>query len=753
MEDTFDPLELLAREDKWFLGGGRGLVFAPPFPLHLDRPGFWDAAHYLHFPFEPVYTYALIDERLRDIPLRPLDRRWRPDRLEQHFASTEIDLDETKVCTETDVLVSQVAVYNRTNRPKTLHVVAWSAQQVHEGAGTTYGEAGTATAHLSAGALEHYTRDGAVLALSRIVTGARSQALALTLALGLEGAESYSVHLTEPTANHPRFALTPFYDKFSAEGLPNEEHLGGLLPSGLLYLGVQRTLHVEPHGRTTFRVAAAISSEATRAMAAVRGVLEPGSDPIVQSTRAWRNYFAGVPSFRCSDPYLEKYYYYRWYGLRLNTIDVTEGNYRHPLVCEGIGYFRLPITYSAPAILRDTRWQHDPSLALGIVRTYIEQQTEVGTFPAHLYRDWASPTEIYHADWGPALMGLHDVHRVPDLLPDMYRALERYAGHVADERESRGLYDIVNQWESGQEYMSRYMAVDPDADQWQMMKARLTAVDASVYMLRVYDTLATLARLTEQPTDEPHWRTCADNTTTALATQCWDPRAEAFYDLTPDGQHIETLHGTSFYPYLTAAVGPAHLAGLRRHLLNPDEFWTPYPVPSSARTDLYFSATAEWKGKRHNCPWNGRTWPMVNSHMAEVLACASRLAPDLRGVAAQFMTQFVQMLFEDGDLAHPNSYEHYHPFTGRASVYRGIDDYMHSWVVDLLVRFVAGVQPDGRRVCIDPFPFDVDFALEHVRIRGRWLDVSYRRAEGLRVRVDGVEVAYRPSLEQIELSF
>src|SRR2546429_4324554 len=30
--------------------------------------------------------------------------------------------------------------------------------------------------------------------------------------------------------------------------------------------------------------------------------------------------------------------------------------------------------------------------------------------------------------------------------------------------------------------------------------------------------------------------------------------------------------------------------------------------------------SAEWKGKRHNCPWNGRVWPMTNSHIIEALA-------------------------------------------------------------------------------------------------------------------------------------
>ena len=39
-----DPFTLLAREDKWYLSNGEGVLFAPPFPVWLDAPGFWDEA-------------------------------------------------------------------------------------------------------------------------------------------------------------------------------------------------------------------------------------------------------------------------------------------------------------------------------------------------------------------------------------------------------------------------------------------------------------------------------------------------------------------------------------------------------------------------------------------------------------------------------------------------------------------------------------------------------------------------------------
>lgn len=192
-----------------------------------------------------------------------------------------------------------------------------------------------------------------------------------------------------------------------------------------------------------------------------------------------------------------------------------------------------------------------------------------------------------------------------------------------------------------------------------------------------------------------------------------------------------------FIKPVTDLAGTEHLPSIHRYLLNPEHFWTPYPVPASPKTDPYFSAVPAWKGKRTNCPWNGRTWPMTNSHVAEALAQASQLDENLRAKTAEFIHKFVRMMFFDGDATRPNGFEHYNPETGKASVYRGIDDYQHSWVVDLIIKYVAGLQPEADKVVIDPFPFGLtSFALEGVTVRGHTIDVTLDE-HGFRVRLDG----------------
>ena len=194
-----------------------------------------------------------------------------------------------------------------------------------------------------------------------------------------------------------------------------------------------------------------------------------------------------------------------------------------------------------------------------------------------------------------------------------------------------------------------------------------------------------------------------------------------------------------FYPYMTDIAQREHCEGLRAHLLNPGEFWTRYPVPSSSVDDPYYSPDAEWKGKRHNCPWNGRVWPMANSHVAEAICrTALELDAELRMPAAELIRRFVRMMFHYGDPGLPNSYEHYNPETGHPSLYRGFDDYQHSWVNDLIVRYVAGFRPaDGEAFVVDPFPFGLEsLRLSGLPFRGRRIDVEIE-GEAFNVRVDG----------------
>ncbi len=728
-----DVLELLKRADKWFLGHAPGLLYAPPAPIWSDHPGFWDAAHFLHFPVEPVFTFELLDEALNPVKLEYQERSWRPDRLEQDYTAPGLTLRETRICGPADVLSSVLELENTGHAARNLILVAWTAQPVPD-----------------ASLEDADARMGAVY-VRREVAGLRNTKLSLTLALGLEGARSYNIQLSEMVTNQPHFHFTPYYETLTQNGLDNRVTLTGVNRTGLVYAALERPLSLAPGERVTLTIAASIAPETGRALAPLKEAL--ANDPRVESERAWRTFFDSVPHFSCSDPYLMTYYWYRWYGLRLNTLSTKLGNYQYPAVAEGVGYFRVPISYSAQCHMLEARWLHDPELARGSFLNFVHNQREDGSLPGHIHVNWVAPEGIYHADWGQRTLDVHHVHPDDGFLKCAYPALKRYAEYFYQGRDPQGssLYDHVNQWESGQEYMSRYVWVDDEGDEWKAMKRRLKGLDASIYIYRLERALAEMSKLLGK-NEEALWTARAERTRKALLEHCWDEDLQAFMDVSPELERSGLVFALSFYPFFTDLVAEKHLPSLERHLFNPNEFWTEYPVPASPKTDPYYSATPAWKGKRTNCPWNGRTWPMTNSHIAEAIVGASRLDSSLRERAAEFITRFVKLMFFDGNVTRPNCFEHYNPETGKASIYRGIDDYQHSWVADLLIKYLAGVQPEASKVVIDPFPFGLEhFELRDVQVRGHRLDVV-KDEHGFHVVLDGAEVHNSPELERLELA-
>ncbi len=737
------PLELLGRSDKWYLGAGEGLLWAPPFPAWLHAPGFWDEAHLFEYPLAPLFTVSFVDDDGREIALEAGTPTWTPAALTVPYrAGARLEFTESKMVLPGFVLGSEWQIVNDGGTPVRMHAIAW----------TTAPGAETEP--------EEIVWSGSALAWGRFLRDRKGHELPARLELALaRGTDSWGAIRSERTADQPRFQLTPFWDRWDPTkgGLQSRGDLGGITPEGLVYLGLHRVLEIPPGGTQRLAVALRVAPELESSGGVARQAppVRKASTFETASRASWEEFFAGVPQFRCSDPYFERYWAYRWYGLRLNRIAPGWGNYVAPTVSEGIAYFHNPITYSAQCHMRELRWAKDPEWARGVLRTFIAHQKADGSFHGRIYANHLEGTDFYHADWGGALLALDAVHPDDAFLREVLPALEGYADWMvlARDGEATGMFDVVDQFETGQEYMSRYQAVDPDADRRGWENAiRLKGIDVTTYAYALFDALARLGP--RAALDTGKWRRLADRTRDALLTKMWDAKQGMFSDVNPETKRRTHVRAAvCFYPYFTDVVGGDHLSGFVQNLFDPRLFWKPFPVPSSAGTDALYDPDAAWKGKRHNCPWNGRVWPMTNSHIAEAIATVAQAhLPALRAHLAEFVSKYVRMMFWDGDASRPNCFEHYHPVTGRPSAYRGIDDYQHSWVADLIVQYVIGLRAAGEGKCIvDPMPFTLDgFEATGLPMQGASIDVS-RVGDAVRVVVNGTEAARGRLGEPIEV--
>jgi hypothetical protein len=100
---------------------------------------------------------------------------------------------------------------------------------------------------------------------------------------------------------------------------------------------------------------------------------------------------------------------------------------------------------------------------------------------------------------------------------------------------------------------------------------------------------------------------------------------------------------------------------------------------------------------------------MINSHVIEGLTrCAERGNAKARKLNGELVRKTIAMMSGELDGTHQaRSFEHYHPSSGRASRYRGIDLYLHSFVLDNIFRVACGFVARFGEVQIEPVADDM----------------------------------------------
>ena len=709
-------LKLLKRDDKWYLGGGDLLVFTPLFPQWLHIPGLWDEAHFYNIPLKPLYTISFLSKDGKELKPKLLDTIWDPSKLIRRFALTnDLTLTETDVLLPNDSLSTTLHFEGKSQE---IDVILWTAQVNDQNENTL-----------------SFFKEETGLLINREVKLRKKHPFNISLFLGMEHS-SYSINLSENTANQPKFEYTPYYEKFD-EKLPDEIHNKGINPDGLLYFGLHKHLKITENSELKISLSVAKTSEMAKEKFNESFNIE---NPVKKSEKNWQKFFDSVPHFECSNKFIEKYYWYRWFGLRLF---MMKNSYSYPCVCEGPAYFRMPISYSAQCHILETRWMNSSKVAEGSFLNFVENQEENGRYPGNLYPIDIDRKCFYNSDFGTAIMEIYIVHPDVDYLKKIYPSLVKYAEFFDRGRdpENSYLYDVIDQMETGQEFMTRYTSVDEKADlQMEYGGIRLKGVDATCYQYGIRKALSFIAGKLGKEFDSQKWKNEAAKIKDAVLKYMWDEDEEMFFDVNPKNRQRTSIKAAvCFYPYMSDIADESHQNGLKKHLFNKDEFWTSYPVPSTALNEPLSSSFGEWKEKRMNCPWNGRVWPMTNSHIAEALvSVASKYDEILKEKAGWFIKRTIEMMYLDGDLKYPNTYEHYNPHSGKPCLYRGVNDYQHSWIVDLIIKYICGIQPqlDGSLV-IDPLPLGLKYLrIDNIQIKEQIFKVEIEN-DRFRVYIDG----------------
>ena len=133
----------------------------------------------------------------------------------------------------------------------------------------------------------------------------------------------------------------------------------------------------------------------------------------------------------------------------------------------------------------------------------------------------------------------------------------------------------------------------------------MASMDVTSWSYACRSALAEISRILKNG-EEEIWKKKAAETAAALQAGLWNEQRGACYDRDKNGKMIDILcHNTLRCMYF-GSLSPQNAGRfVREHLLDPDEFWTPFPLPSVAVSDPAFRNAPEnnWSGQSEGLTW------------------------------------------------------------------------------------------------------------------------------------------------------
>lgn len=216
--------------------------------------------------------------------------------------------------------------------------------------------------------------------------------------------------------------------------------------------------------------------------------------------------------------------------------------------------------------------------------------------------------------------------------------------------------------------------------------------------------------------------------------QLWNEAAGIYQNRHWDGRFSEHLSPTNFYPLL-AGIVPPERAGrmLREHLMNPEEFWGTFVLPSIARSDAGYRSgemLREGISASQGDYWRGRIWGPMNYLVCEGLRRAG-FDEATHALAEKSLALFNLEWESEGHV-----HENYNDLNGDGDDVSSSNP-MYHWgalLAYLAMQELVDYEPwAGWRfgnACGEAA------ALRNLRWQGRRMDV-FTGEDGLRVEVDG----------------
>lgn len=248
----------------------------------------------------------------------------------------------------------------------------------------------------------------------------------------------------------------------------------------------------------------------------------------------------------------------------------------------------------------------------------------------------------------PAFNMYYLIGKDKDYLSMLYNCLQRFDDYLWATRDSDsdGCLESFCTYDTGEDNALRY----GDAPCWWTEEEApvgyafvpIASMDFMAYSYSARDTLAQIAAILE-PRMEAVYRQKALAVQKKMREYLWDEKRGAFFDRDKHHKKMDVLlHNTLRVMYWGGLTQEMADRFVKEHLLNPAEFWTPFPLPSVAANDRLFRNNPEndWSGQPQGLTYQRAIRALENYGYESLLPVLADKLFNAIGMDAVFTQQF-----------------------------------------------------------------------------------------------------------------
>ena len=333
----------------------------------------------------------------------------------------------------------------------------------------------------------------------------------------------------------------------------------------------------------------------------------------------------------------------------------------HMVLLEGGGYNKLWL--ETQPMGGEMYALRNPDAALNNILLFMRCQREDGRLPGSIRYENGKIEPEFNKLQGfcfpfPALNMYYILGKDPIYLAHLKDSLIRFDSYLWKTRHLRenGLLFSFCVYDTGEDLALRY----GDAPCWWenetppegYQTVPMASMDITSWSYAARSTVADICRIQGDP-EAGVWDLKARDVASALRKYLWNGRKGALYDRNHAGKPVNILcHNTLRCMYWGSISRRMADRFVKEHLLNPSEFWTPFPLPSVAANDPAFRNAPE-----NN--WSGQ--PEGLTYQRAILALE-------RYGYNRIVTELGNKLIDTVDMNGCRFTQQYDPFTGKSSL-------------------------------------------------------------------------------------